>query len=79
MTASVNSIIDPDILNLYFQDTNLDQQYSMPELMPIPEGTRVATIDEETVLEFLLKQKRTASGPDFPLVLETLLVTLHLL
>ena len=35
--ASVGSIIDPDILNLYFQDTNLDQQYSMPELVPIPE------------------------------------------
>ena len=45
----------------------VDQQYSMPELVPIPEDTRVPTIDEETVLQFLLKQKRTASGPDkFP-------------
>ena len=39
----------------------------MPELMSIPEDTIVPTIDEETVLQFLLKQKRTASGPDkFP-------------
>ena len=36
----------------------------MPELMPIPEGTRVPTIQEETVLEFSLKQERAASGPD---------------
>mgnify|MGYP002803377516 CR=1 FL=1 len=63
--ASVGYILI--LIKSIFPDTNLDQQYSMPELVPIPEDIRVPTIDEETVLQFLLKQKRTASGPDkFP-------------
>ena len=36
----------------------------IPQLIPIPVGTRVPTIDEPTVISFLSKLKRTAPGPD---------------
>ena len=63
----MSSIIDPDTLNFHFQDINTDPQYSAPQVVNIPENTRIPTIDEQTVMQFLVKQKRTASGPDeFP-------------
>ena len=62
--APVSSTIDPKTINLYFQSINTDDQYSTPEVLSIPDGTRIPTIEVHTVWKFLSTLKRTAPGPD---------------
>ena len=62
--APVSSTIDPRIINLYFQSINTDDQYSSPEVLSIPDGTRIPTIEMHTVWKFLSTLKRTAPDPD---------------
>ena len=62
--APVSSTIDPKTINLNFQSINIDDQYSSPEVLSIPDGTRIPTIEVHTVWRFLSTLKRTASGPD---------------
>ena len=62
--APVSSTIDPKTINLYFQSINTDDQYSTPEVLSIPDGTRIPTIEVHTVWTFLSTLKRTAPGPD---------------
>ena len=51
--APVSSTIDPKTINLYFQSINTDDQYSTPEVLSIPDGTRIPTIEVHTVWTFL--------------------------
>ena len=62
--APVSSTIDPKTINLYFQSINTDVQYSTPEVLSIPDGTRIPTIEVHTVWKFLRTLKRTAPCPD---------------
>ena len=62
--APVSSTIDPKTINLYFQSINTDVQNSTPEVLSIPDGTRIPTIEVHTVWKFLSTLKRTAPGPD---------------
>ena len=62
--APVSSTIDPITINLYFQSISTDDQYSKPEVLSIPDGTRIPTIEVHTVWKFLSTLKRTAPGPD---------------
>ena len=62
--APVSATIDPKTINLYFQSINIDDQYSSPEVLSIPDGTRIPTIEVHTVWKFLSTLKRTAPGPD---------------
>ena len=62
--APVSSTIDPKTINLYFQSINTDDQYNTPEVLSIPDGTRIPTIEVHTVWKFLSTLKRTAPGPD---------------
>ena len=56
--------IDSKTINLYFQSINNDDQYSTPEVLSIPDGTRIPTIEVHTAWTFLSTLKRTAPGPD---------------
>ena len=60
--SNISSVIDPQHINSYFQNVNTDANYISPQLIPIPVGTRVPTIDEPTVISFLSNLKRTAPG-----------------
>ena len=63
----VSSVLCPDDINNYFQTNNTDTAYCAPRLSVIPEGCPVPTVDEYSVLNLLVHQKRTACGPDgFP-------------
>ena len=62
--APVSSTIDLKTINLYFQSINTDDQYSTPEVLSIPDGTRIPTIEVHTVWKFLSTLKRTAPGPE---------------
>ena len=63
-SAPVSSLIDPNVINAYFQTINTDPNYSAPQLLEIPEGTRIPFLSIDTVYNFLRKQKRSSSGPD---------------
>ena len=56
--------IDPSIINTYFQEINTDDNYTPPEPVPIPNGTRIPNVDVSTVEQLLAKQKKTSTGPD---------------
>ena len=56
--------IDPKLMNHHFHNINTDQQYSIPEPLLIPEGTRIPEVDVSMVENFMTKQKSSASGPD---------------
>ena len=60
--TSIN--IDPSVINSYFQTINTDDNYTYPELVPIPNETRVPNVDIPTVERFLERQKKTSTGPD---------------
>ena len=60
----ISSIIEPETVNSYFKEINTSPQYTAPEQLPVPNGTRIPTFDVNTVKWFLLNQKRTAAGPD---------------
>ena len=63
--APVSSTIDPKTINLYFQSQiNTDDQYSKPEVLSMPGGTRIPSVEVHTVWKFLRTLKRTAPGPD---------------
>jgi hypothetical protein len=62
--SNITSVIDPQHFNSYFKNVNTNENYISPQLIPIPVGTRVPTIDEHTVISFLSNLKRTAPGPD---------------
>lgn len=56
--------IDPNEINSFFHKLCTDPYYESPELLQIPEGTRVPSLTVEMVFKFLQKQKCTSSGPD---------------
>ncbi len=60
----VSNIFSLEEVNRYFQEINTDPNYSTPELMEIPEETKIPMVDEYSVWTLLIRQKRTASGPD---------------
>ena len=60
----ISTIICPEVINMYFQSLCTDEAYEAPEPLHIPDGTTVPKVDEQSVLNFLVHQKRTPSGPD---------------
>ena len=56
--------IDPTTINSYFQKINTDDNYTPPEPVLIPSGTRIPNIDVSTIEKLLAKQKKTSAGPD---------------
>ena len=60
----VSSVIEPSVINTYFQGINTDIEYSPPQLLSIPKATRIPSISPDMVFNLLRKLKRTASGPD---------------
>ena len=53
--------IDPSIINSYFQKINTDDNYTPPEPVPIPNGTRIPNVDVSTVERLLTKQKKNVN------------------
>ena len=55
----ISSIIELDTINSYIlkKATYTSPQYTAPEQLPIPNGTRMSTFDVNTVERFLLNQK----------------------
>ena len=48
--APVSSTIDPKTINLYFQSQiNTDDQYSKPEVLSMPDGTRIPSVEVHTL------------------------------
>ena len=63
----VSSVIDPGRMNEFFQKINTDTHYTTPVPLLIPEGTRIPTVDENSVKNIMINLKRTGPGPDgFP-------------
>jgi hypothetical protein len=63
----VSSVIDPGRMNAFFQKINTDTHYTTSVLLLIPEGTRIPTVDENSVKNIMINLKRTGPGPDgFP-------------
>ena len=60
----VSAFIDPRAINAYFQSVNTDPNYTTPEPVQIPEGTRIPLLSINTVKHHLLNQKRSSAGPD---------------
>ena len=63
-TTNISSTIDLKSINTYFHSINSDAYYTTPERVVIPEDTRLSMIEAHEVEKFLMKQKRTAPGPD---------------
>jgi hypothetical protein len=54
-------------MNEFFQKINTDTHYTSPVPLLIPEGTRIPTVDENSVKNIMINLKRTGPGPDgFP-------------
>ena len=51
-------------MNRHFHNINTDPQFSTPESLLIPEGTRIPVVDVSMVENFRTKQKSSAPGPD---------------
>ena len=48
--APVSSTIDPKTINLYFQSQiNTDDQYSKPEVLSMPDGTLIPSVEVHTL------------------------------
>ena len=60
----ISSLLDPQVINMYFQSINTDSNYTDPVPLTIPEGTRLPKISIYSVVNLLLKQKPTAAGSD---------------
>ena len=60
----IPTTVKPEMINSFIQDVNTDSQYTAPEPLSIPAGTRLPTFDVSTVWRFVSLQKRTAVGPD---------------
>jgi hypothetical protein len=54
-SLSVSAAFDPSEINVYFQSINSDPNYTTPEPLEIPDGTRIPSLSIYTVLQ-------TASG-----------------
>ena len=63
-SVPISTILDPDDINLYFQEINTDADYSAPDPVPIPDVTCVPVLSTSTVQKFLLNTKHTSSGHD---------------
>ena len=50
----------PNAINVYFQSINTDPNYSAPQLLEIPKGTRIPSLSIDIVHNFLRKQKRSS-------------------
>ena len=57
-------MIDPSIMDTYFQSINTDPDYSSPEQLPIPGDTLILFVEVHNVRTFLSRQKHTAVGPN---------------
>ena len=62
--VSVSASLNPHEINKYFQSVNTDPNYTTPEPLQIPEGTRIPSLSIHEVQHLLLNQKRSSSGPD---------------
>ena len=62
--VSISSIVNPDEINDYFCTINTDPDYIDPEILSIPDGTRIPEVTSLTFFNFLLNLKRTTAGPD---------------
>ena len=60
----MSAFINPRDINAYFQSVNTDPNYTTPEPVQIPEGTRIPLLSINTVKHHLLNQKRSSAGPD---------------
>ena len=60
----VTSFIDPDEINSFFHNLCTEPCYKSPEVLQIPDGTRVPSLTVEIVFKFLQEQKCSSSGPD---------------
>ena len=56
-------MLSPEDINVKFQSINTDQRYVTPEPIQIPEVCRVPTVDEHSVRNLLVHQKRTLTAP----------------
>lgn len=63
-TTNIISTIDPKLINNYFHSINFDAYYTAPELVVIPQSTRLLMAEAHVVEKFLMKQKRTAPGAE---------------
>ena len=63
-TLPVSSIIEPSVINTYFQGINTDPEYTAPQLLSIPKDTRIPSLSLDMVHNFLRKLESTTSGPD---------------
>ena len=57
----ISSLIDPNEINTYFQNINIDPNYLAPVPLEIPEGTRIPLLSTSEVYNFLRKQKHSSS------------------
>ena len=63
----MSSLLHPKVMNMYFQRINTDGKdgnYTASVPLNIPEATRLPKIPLRSVLNLLLRQKPTATGPD---------------
>ena len=51
-------------MNHHFHNINTGPQYSTPEPLLIPEGTRIPVVDVSMAENFMTKQKSSTPGPD---------------
>ena len=51
-------------LTFYYKFLNIDDRYSLPEVLSTPDGTRIPTIEVHTVRKFLSILKHISPGPD---------------
>ena len=54
-SRSVSAAFDPSDINVYFQSINTDPQYTAPEPVEIPYGTRVPALSINTILHLNCK------------------------
>ena len=51
----ISSLIEPNEINTFFQNINIDPNYSAPVLLEIPQGTRIPSLSTSEVYNFLRK------------------------
>ena len=60
----LSAFIDPGDINAYLQSVNTDPNYTTPESVQIPEGTKIPLLSINTVKHHLLNRKRSSASPD---------------
>ena len=58
------STLPLDEINRYFQEISTDPNYTAPQLLEVPDETRIPMVDKYSILELLTRQKRSPTGPD---------------